>query len=118
MFAKQANFGYASLMTNKKGGLNKQQRKQKKKKRLDEPIVKATILRLCQAAPAGKSITPMDVAKDLDEERWRTYLRPIRIAASKLAREGHIEILRKGKPADPDDFKGVIRLRLKVNEEE
>jgi Protein of unknown function (DUF3253) len=29
-----------------------------------------------------------------------------------LAKEGRIEILRKGKPVDPDAFKGVIRLRI------
>lgn len=105
-------------MTNKKDGLNKQQRKKKKKKRLDEPIIRARIMALCSEAKPGKSIMPLTVAKDLDDESWRTYLRPIRIAAAKLAREGMIEILRKGKPADPDDFKGIIRLRLKADEEE
>jgi hypothetical protein len=29
-----------------------------------------------------------------------------------LARAGQIEITRKGKPVDPNNFKGVVRLRL------
>jgi hypothetical protein len=29
-----------------------------------------------------------------------------------LARAGRLVILRHGKPADPDDFKGVWRMRL------
>jgi hypothetical protein len=29
-----------------------------------------------------------------------------------LARDGQIEITRKGQPVDPNNFKGVVRLRL------
>ena len=29
-----------------------------------------------------------------------------------LARQGRIEIVRRGRPVDPNDFKGVVRLRL------
>jgi len=35
----------------------------------------------------------------------------VRSTAVGLARAGRIVILRHGKPADPDDFKGVYRLR-------
>jgi hypothetical protein len=35
---------------------------------------------------------------------------PIRRIAVRLASEGRIVILRKGKPVDPADFKGVYRL--------
>ena len=34
----------------------------------------------------------------------------IRRAAVRLARVGDLRILRKGKPVDPEDFKGVYRL--------
>jgi hypothetical protein len=38
----------------------------------------------------------------------------VRAAAIRLARDGRIEVLRKGKPVDPEaDIRGVIRLRMK-----
>ncbi|MEM7336077.1 MAG: DUF3253 domain-containing protein [Chloroflexota bacterium] len=37
----------------------------------------------------------------------------MRLTARQLAEAGHIHILRKGKPADPNDFKGVYRLRIR-----
>jgi hypothetical protein len=37
---------------------------------------------------------------------------PIRAAAIRLARQGQVEVLRKGKPVPPDtEIRGVIRLR-------
>ena len=105
-------------MSTKKPRLHKQQRLKKKKKRLDEPIVKERIMTLLKGENARNSISPTDVAKALDAEDWHSYLRPIRVAAAKLAKEGQIEILRKGKPVDPDEFKGVVRFRLKVQDEE
>jgi hypothetical protein len=35
--------------------------------------------------------------------------------ATYLARQGRLEILRKGQPVDPKSFKGVVRLRLPVS---
>jgi hypothetical protein len=43
---------------------------------------------------------------------WHALLLPIRRAAVALARAGRLVIYRKGKPADPDDFRGVYRLGL------
>jgi hypothetical protein len=37
---------------------------------------------------------------------------PIRRAAVQLALAGRLVIYRKGKPADPNDFRGVYRLGL------
>jgi hypothetical protein len=38
---------------------------------------------------------------------------PVRTAAAALARDGRIDILRKGKPIAPAAIHGVIRLRLR-----
>jgi hypothetical protein len=43
---------------------------------------------------------------------WHALLMPIRRAAVALAEAGRIVIYRKGKPADPNDFRGVYRLGL------
>lgn len=68
------------------------------------------------AAGAGKSICPTQAARVLagnpTDETWRRSLAPVRLAAQRLAKNGQIEILRKGKPIDPSVLHGVIRLRL------
>jgi hypothetical protein len=60
----------------------------------------------------GKSISPEEVARAADPESWRRTLGHVRAVARGLARQGRLVILRHNKPADPDDFKGVYRLRL------
>ena len=60
----------------------------------------------------GKSVSPEDVARAVDAEGWRRLLGHVRAIARGLARQGKLVILRHNKPADPDDFKGVYRLRL------
>lgn len=80
-----------------------------------ESDLEIAILRLAAARGPGKSISPEDAAKDVAASRdvdWHSLLQPVRRAAIRLAREGRLVILRKGKPADPDDFKGVYRLTL------
>lgn len=64
------------------------------------------------AARPGKSISPEDIAKGLQPERWQRILGQVRSTAVGLARAGRLVILRHNKPADPDTFKGVWRMRL------
>ncbi|MGZ3403961.1 MAG: DUF3253 domain-containing protein [Phenylobacterium sp.] len=65
----------------------------------------------------GKSISPEEVARAMDPEGWRRLLGHVRAVARGLARQGKLVILRHNKPADPDDFKGVYRLRLPLEGE-
>lgn len=46
------------------------------------------------------------------ESDWHNLLMPIRRAAVALAQSGRLVIYRKGKPADPLDFRGVYRVGL------
>jgi hypothetical protein len=62
--------------------------------------------------PAGASIAPEEAARAADPEGWRGRIGQVRTTAVGLARQGRLVILRKGKPVDPEDFKGVYRLRL------
>jgi hypothetical protein len=78
---------------------------------MTSPIEDAIFQALAAVSP-GKSIDPADVAKTLQPERWQRLLPQIRATAVGLARAGRIVITRHGKPADPDTFKGVWRLRL------
>jgi len=47
-----------------------------------------------------------------DPEAWHRHLSAVRRMALRLAGEGQVEILRKGKPVAPAQARGVIRLRL------
>ena len=79
--------------------------------RPDRAAIEAEILRQLAAQAPGRSISPGEVAQALQPEGWQSLLGPIRQAAVALAREGRIEVLRKGKPAELDAVRGVIRLR-------
>ena len=78
---------------------------------MSDPIETA-ILDALAKAPAGKSIAPDIVARELDAERWQRQLSKVRAVAIGLARQGKVVILRHNKPADPDTFRGVWRMRL------
>ena len=77
----------------------------------DGPIESAIFETLAEAK-AGGSVTPEDVARRMDPEGWRRAIPRVKAVAVGLARGGRLEILRKGKPVDPEQVKGVIRLRL------
>ncbi len=66
-------------------------------------------------AAGGATVTPEDVARSLAPEAWRPLLSAVRRHAAALAAAGRIDILRKGKPIDPTEMRGVIRLRLRAD---
>jgi hypothetical protein len=74
--------------------------------------IEDAIFEALAATPPGKSIDPAEVAKALQPERWQRLLPQVRATAVGLARAGRLVITRHGKPADPDTFKGVWRMRL------
>lgn len=78
--------------------------------------IEAMILRLVTAARPGKTVSPIDVARELnDGPDWQALLPAVRRDAVALAQRGEIAIYRKGRPVDPDDFKGVYRLGLPLD---
>ena len=75
--------------------------------------VETAIFDLLNAKVApGKSVSPEEVARAVDPEGWRRLLGQVRAVSRGLARQGKLVILRHNKPANPEDFKGVYRLRL------
>ena len=82
----------------------------------DSPSLEDVILALCAVAGPGRSINPTDAAEAYAAQRgedalaWRGHLPNVRAAAVRLAEAGRLVIFRKGKPADPRDFRGVYRL--------
>ena len=74
---------------------------------LEESIVEV----LLQAGT--KTLSAPEIAHAIAPEGdWHGLLMPIRSAAVALAQAGRLVIYRKGKAADPDDFRGVYRLGL------
>ena len=74
--------------------------------------IEAAIFSLLAERGEGKSVSPEEVARAVDPEGWRRLLAQVRATAVGLARTQRLVITRHGKPADPDAFKGVYRLRL------
>jgi hypothetical protein len=72
--------------------------------------IEAIILRLVAEA-GGKSISPTDAARAIEPgAAWNALMPAVRRTAVKLALAGRLTIYRKGRPVDPNDFKGVYRL--------
>lgn len=84
-----------------------------------EGAVEAAILALAGRPGAPRSIDPSEPARALAEggEDWQRLLPAVRRAAVRLALAGKLVIYRKGKPVDPEDFRGVYRLGLPSGEE-
>jgi hypothetical protein len=68
-----------------------------------------------QGTPSGGqgTLSAPEIAQAINPEGdWHGLLLPIRRAAIALAQRGRLVIYRKGKPVDPNDFRGVYRLGL------
>ncbi len=83
----------------------------------DDPVV-GYIMRALQY---GDEVSPNHIAQAIARDRakehspsdfWRKFMTAVRQQAIHLARKGEIEIVRKGKVADPNDFKGLYKLRM------
>ena len=80
---------------------------------IEPEVIESTILDLLSQREAGLTISPMDVARRLGGDHpdgWGPLMQPVRRVAVKLMKEGRLVITRKGRPVDPDDFRGVYRL--------
>jgi hypothetical protein len=87
-----------------------------KKPAEDDPVI-GYILR---AVEGGDDVSPQAIAQAIAADRakptapkdiWRKYMTAVRQQAIHLARENRLQIIRKGKVADPNDFKGLYKLR-------
>ncbi len=83
----------------------------------EDPIVTYIL----DAVSDGSEVSPNAIAQKIASDRakpkdpqdiWRKYMIAVRQQAVFLARNGRLEIVRKGEVADPNDFKGLYKLRL------
>lgn len=76
----------------------------------DEAATEQVLLRLAAEAGPDRSCGPMEAAQALvPDAAWQRALPQVRRVAVRLALEGRLLIYRKGKPVDPNDFRGVWR---------
>ncbi len=71
------------------------------------------ILSLLAKRDAGKTICPSEVLPQ-EEKSNAVMMEHVRRSARLLCNDGKIDITQNGKPVDPSDFRGPIRLRLKA----
>lgn len=77
--------------------------------------IEAELLRTIGERGPEKTSCPSEVARALGgshPDQWGPMMQPIRRIAVRLANEGRLVITRKGKPVDPNDFRGVYRVGL------
>ena len=82
---------------------------------IDPAAIEERMLALLAERGPGKTLDPSEVARSLGGDRpepWSPYMQPVRRVAVRLMKEGRLVVLRKGRPVDPDDFKGIYRLGL------
>ncbi|TAJ32764.1 DUF3253 domain-containing protein [Bosea sp. (in: a-proteobacteria)] len=80
-----------------------------------ETDLETAMLRLVTERGAGKTVCPSEAARAVGGDHpdgWGPLMQPARKVAVRLMKEGRLVITRKGRPVDPDDFRGVYRLRL------
>ena len=82
----------------------------------NDPIVQE----IMAATADGAAAAPDAIARRYAETRrkpgdapdkWRKYLNAVRQRITNLARQGHVEIVRKGEVVDPSEFKGLVKIR-------
>ncbi|WP_373088952.1 DUF3253 domain-containing protein [Sneathiella sp.] len=86
----------------------------------DEAPEDPVISYILNAVSTGKDVAPRDIARAIASDRaketapkdvWRKYMTAVRQQAIHLARNDRLLIIRKGEIANPNDFKGLYKLR-------
>lgn len=81
--------------------------------------LRSAMLRLAAERGPGRTICPSEAARAVGGDHpdgWGPLMQPARRIAVDLMKQGRIVITRKGRPVDPDDFRGVYRLSLPSSE--
>jgi hypothetical protein len=80
---------------------------------MSETAIEETLLAFAAERGPEKTFCPSEAARTLGgphPDGWGPLMQPVRRVAVRLALAGRLVILRKGKPVDPLDFRGVYRL--------
>ncbi len=78
-------------------------------------VIADTMVVLAAARGVDKTICPSEVARALGGDHpdgWGPLMPAVRRVAVDLMKQGRVVVTRKGRPVDPDDFRGVYRIRI------
>lgn len=76
--------------------------------------VEQTIRQLLEQRGPSGTICPSDAARAVypgDDDGWRALMEPVRRVARHMVAAGEVEITQRGRPVDPDEARGPIRIR-------
>lgn len=73
--------------------------------------IDAAILQLLDRRPAGATICPSEVARQLSPDDWRGLMEPVRRAGRRLAAQGEIIWTAQGSRVDPATVRGPVRFK-------
>ncbi|ARF76848.1 S-adenosylmethionine tRNA ribosyltransferase [Kitasatospora albolonga] len=82
-------------------------------KQTDQQLEQAILELLDRRGPTA-TICPSDAARAVhggDGDGWRALMEPARRAARRLVAAGEVEITQGGRPVDPAEARGPIRVR-------
>ncbi|MFD3515988.1 DUF3253 domain-containing protein [Streptomyces sp. NPDC058657] len=82
--------------------------------RQTERRLERTILKLLDQRGPDTTICPSDAARaayEGEDEGWRALMEPTRRAARRLVEAGEVELTQAGRPVDPAQARGPIRIR-------
>ena len=76
--------------------------------------IEITVIELCTLRGPDKTICPSEAARLLAGEGgdWRALMPKIRIAAARLVLERKLIVTQRGRPVDPLEARGPIRIGL------
>lgn len=86
---------------------------------MEHPELARLLLDLVRRRGPHSSICPSEAARAWQEacpdvgpgEAWRHWMEPTRAAARELHARGLVEFTQRGRPVDPEQARGPIRLR-------
>ena len=87
--------------------------------RFDDSLSQRTrecLLQLLQQTGQGQGVCPREAARALARRlgtEWRDLMRPVRLVAAELAREGRLDILQDGQRVNILDARGPVRLHYR-----
>ena len=82
------------------------------KTNITDQIIRDCILRIAKKRGVNKSLCPSEVARDLHPENWRSLMPEVRRVTALLVQEGEVAVTQFGKPVEPLNAKGHIRISL------
>ena len=75
-------------------------------------IIQEAILETAAERGPNKTTCPSEIARALFPADWRQHMAEVQTEAIALQKMGKVEITQGGKPVDPNNIKGPVRIKI------